>query len=75
MSNKFFTAWEVHTKTIGALLEEALGSGEVKATDTVWQGPDGSYAVAETGADLEEEHTEYTDSGTVAEYLENREAA
>ena len=69
MATKFFTAWEVNTGSVRKIIKNALEKGEIDSNDIVWTGDDGSVAVAPTAADLEDIETEMTDTGTVAEYL------
>ena len=69
MATKFYTAWEINTGSLRSILKDALKKGEIDSNDIVWTGDDGSVAVAPTPADLEGIEVEMTDSGTVAEYL------
>lgn len=69
----FLTAWEAYIGNIFDWLKELLGSGNADENDTVWLGDDGSYIISDWIEDPDELHTDYTDKGTVAEWLAGRE--
>ena len=68
---KHLSAWEIHTKGLGQLVEQAVQANEVNRSDIVWRGPGGDAVICDHPGDLDnsEEYMEYTDSGTVEEYL------
>jgi len=69
--SKYISAWTIHTGSLRSEIASALEQGEVAASDIVWRGPSGDAIIAASPADLDEEYTEYTDSGMVSEYLDD----
>jgi len=67
----YLTAWEAHTGSVFAWLQQLLDAGDVAENDVVWSGPDGSYAAGDWPS---EDDAEMTDSGTVGEWLAQTEA-
>jgi hypothetical protein len=67
--SEYISSWERHTNGLTAKIRELLDAGHVSENDTVWVGPAGDAVVASDPAELDEEYAEYTDAGTVAEYL------
>lgn len=66
------SSWTAYTSSIYAEIEKLLASGSISNNDTVWAGSDGSYIIgdAEDAGDAEEANgTEYTDAGSVAEFM------
>lgn len=61
----YISAWEALTNGISTQLQSA----DIDAT--VWKGADGSIIIGDL-ANPEELTCEYTDNGTVAEYLQDR---
>ena len=63
------SSWQAHNGNVGEIIEKALEDGHIDKGDTVWYGADGSYIV-DVWIDSEETgDCEYTDAGTVDEFL------
>lgn len=66
---------ELFAKGTYTALQNAIERGDITATDTVWRGPDGSVAVGTfPDVDSEVEYADFTDSGTVREWLDEMDA-
>jgi len=65
----YISDWAIHCNTIGMEIKRAVERGDCKGTDVVWRGPSGDAVIASDPAELGEEYEEYTDAGTVEEYL------
>ena len=65
----YVSAWQAHTGSIGSILENARNAGDINDSDTVWAGPSGDYVIAASPADLDEDYADYSDSGTVSEFI------
>jgi hypothetical protein len=70
----YLSAWAAYTGSVTEWIAGLLESGDITPADTVWQGPDGSYAVGELAtaqeeAEYEEAGVELSDAGTVEEWL------
>lgn len=68
----YVSAQTAYRNNIGNTLEAALRVGLVEARDTVWAGPSGDYVVGDEAYD--EEYADYSDSGTVAEFIHEADA-
>lgn len=66
----YLSAWQAYTGSVYQWLRDLCIAGDVDANSTVWAGANGAYAV---GDDYDpedfEDDTEYTDSGTVGDWL------
>jgi len=69
MNPKYISSWTAHTSGIRSELDSGLAAGEIKTSDIVWAGPSGDYVIASDPAELDEDYADYTDAGTVDEYL------
>jgi hypothetical protein len=69
----YINEWEIFKGNLSQILAAALKAGKADADDTVWRGPSGGAVIASDPADLDEEYAEYTDAGTVAEYIRDDE--
>lgn len=68
---KHFSSWEIaRSGSLRNILTKALKAGKVRRDDVVWRGPDGSVAVGADAADLDDEYTDFTASGSVDEYID-----
>ena len=65
----FISAW-TRFSNLGKVLKGFIAAGDIAATDTVWQGPDGSVVVAPTAGHLDDEYADYVDEGLVSEYVD-----
>jgi len=67
----YVSSWQAYTNSIGRILEDARDAGTIENNDIVWSGPSGDYVVGDEAYD--EEYADYSDSGTVAEYIHESE--
>lgn len=67
--SSYISSWEIHTNGLASKIQEMLDRGEISENDIVWRGPGGDVVIANNPAELDEEYAEYTDEGTVDEYL------
>lgn len=65
----YISAEKADTNGIAKVLEDALSDGHIEANDIVWQGPSGDYFVAASPAGLDGDYAEYSDGGTVTEFI------
>jgi len=68
MPMKYISAWEIFRHNFSQILHEALTAGLIEYNDVIWRGPSGDAVVASDPAALND-YADYTDAGTVAEYL------
>ncbi|MCP4540646.1 MAG: hypothetical protein GY832_26205 [Chloroflexi bacterium] len=66
----YISAWEIYKGNFSQILADAVESGKIQTTDTVWNGPSGDAIIASDPASLDEEYSEYVDGGEVGEYLD-----
>lgn len=66
----YISEWQAYTDGVDIVLHNAVEVGEVDVNDIVWQGPSGDYFVGQPlTAEEEEAYAEYSDAGSVREYL------
>ena len=63
----YISAQTAYRDGISSTLESALRTGLVEANDIVWAGPSGDYVVGDEAYD--EEYADYSDSGSVQEFI------
>ncbi len=64
----WISSWEIRRLALRTLLDAALERGEIAADQEVWSGPDGSYVVVDSAADLDDtEYADFTDTGETVE--------
>lgn len=68
----YVSAQTAYRDGISNTLEAALRVGLIKANDIVWSGPSGDYVVGDEAYD--EEYADYSDSGSVAEFIHEADA-
>ena len=66
---QYISSWTAYTSSIYAEIEKLLASGSISNNDTVWAGSDGSYIIGYADDVEEADETEYTDAGSVAEFM------
>jgi len=66
----YISGWEIHTRGLRQIITTAFWEGKIATDDIVWRGPSGDAYIGTMTASIEEEHSEYVDSGLVNEYLE-----
>ena len=69
MTQRYFTAWIIHTETAATAFRCALQHGQIKREHSVFRGPSGDVVVAENIGELGIEYADYIEDGTVVDYL------
>ncbi len=70
MTQKYFSAWTIHTQTFAGAFQQALTNNQIGAADTVYRGPSGdALVVTDDDCLLDEEYADYTEDGVVEDYL------
>ena len=68
----YITAQRAYRDGISKCLEIALAANVIATDDIVWAGPSGDYVVGDEAYD--EEYADYSDSGSVAEFIHEADA-
>ncbi len=73
MAVKYFSSWEIYTKTFAGAFQEALTNNQFGAAATVWRGPSGDAVVSDEGwigeGWINDEYADYIEDGIVEDYL------
>ena len=63
----YISSWQAYTKSVTEILIDGIESGLISTDDIVWQGPSGDFVIGDEAYD--EEYADYTDTGTVEEWV------
>ena len=63
----YISAWTAYTENVTRILVDGIESGLISTNDIVWQGPGGDFVIGNEA--YSSSYAEYTDTGTVEEWV------